>query len=121
MNRLRDVFEPLLAHVADIQRELTCDLPIGVLGKADGTRPCQSFDADGNVDTITVNIALVDEDVTYIDANAKFYAVPFRNAHIALSHGPLDFHGATDCVHRARKLDESTVARRFYDAATIFC
>ena len=32
---LRDVLELLLAHVADVERELSLDLLIGVVGKAD--------------------------------------------------------------------------------------
>ena len=76
--------------------------------------------AGGDVDTVTVDVSLVDDDVADIDADAELDPAILRNGCIAFSHGTLDFHGATGCVDRTRKFDQSAVARGFDHTAAMF-
>ena len=117
---LRNVLELLLAHVADMKRELALDLLVGILGKADRAGAGQRLHASGNVDAIAVDVALVDDNITDVDADAEFDAANFGNGGVALGHGTLDFHGTTGCVDRARKFHQSTVTRGLDDTAAIF-
>ena len=117
---LRNVFELLLAHVAYIERELALDLVVGIFGKADRAGPGERLHASGNVDAIAIDIALVDDDVTDVDADAEFDPPIFGNCSVALCHGALDFHGATNGIDRARKFDKSTVTCGLDDTAAMF-
>ena len=100
--------------------ELAFDLLVGVVGNADCTRASQRLHAGGDVDAVAVDIALVDDDVTDIDADAELDPAIFGNGGVALGHAALDFHGATHGIDCARKLDQRTVARGFDDAAAVF-
>ena len=118
-HRLRNVLELLLAHVADIKRELSFDLLIGVVGNADRAGAGQRLHPGGDIDSVTVDVALVDDDVTDIDADAELDPAIFGNGGVALRHGALDFHGAAHGIDRACKLDQRTVACRFDDTAAM--
>jgi hypothetical protein len=88
----------LLAHVADIERKLALDL----------------------IDAIAVDIALIDDNVTDVDTNAKFDPAIFGSGAVALGHHALYFQGTTGGVNRARKLDQKAVTCSFDDAAAMF-
>ena len=110
----------MLAHVTYIERELALDLLVGVFGKTDRAWAGQRFHASGNVDTIAVDIALVDDNVTDIDADAEFDPAIFGNGSVALGQGALDFDRTPGCVNCARKFDQSTVACGFDDPTAMF-
>ena len=118
-HRLRNVLELLLAHVADIERELALDLLVGVVGKADAAGLGQRLHASRNVDAVAVDVALIDDDVADVDADAELDPAIFGNVGVALGHGALDFHRAAHGIDRARKFDQRAVTRRLDDAAAM--
>ena len=67
-----------------------------------------------------INIALVDDDVADIDADAEFDAALFGDAGVALGHDALDFEGAARGIDGAGEFDKHTVARGLDDAAAMF-
>src|SRR5580658_7646671 len=105
-HRLGDIFKLLLAHVADVDRELALDLLIGLVRKADRTRLRQRLDASGNIDAVAVNFASVNNDVADVDADAEFDPALFRDDRVTLGHLLLYLDGALGCIDRARKFDE---------------
>jgi hypothetical protein len=73
-----------------------------------------------NIDAIAIDIALIDDDVTDVDADAEFDPAIFGHVRVVLDHGPLDFHGATNCINRTRKFDQNAVAHGFEDTPPMF-
>jgi hypothetical protein len=92
---------------------------VDVVGKADRTGASQRLQASGDIDSVTVDVALTDNNVTDVDADAQFDPAIFRSVGVALSHGALDFRTAPNCINHARKFDQSTVTRSFDDAAAM--
>ncbi len=117
--RLRDVFELLLTHVADIDLELALDLLVGVFGKTDRAGGCQRFDASSNIDAIAIDVAFIDDDVADVDADAKFDPAIFGNGCVALGHGTLDINRTACGIDGAGKFDQRAVACGFDDAAAM--
>ena len=64
-------------------------------------------------------IAIVDDDVTNIDADTELDPAIFGNVGIALGYGALDFHGAAHSIDRASKLDQNAITGGLDDAAAI--
>jgi hypothetical protein len=71
----------------------------------DRTGAGQSLHPRGDVDPITVNVALVDDNVADLDADAEYDPAIFRNIDITLGHPPLNVHGTPHGVDGARKFD----------------
>src|ERR1017187_2454016 len=117
---LCNIFELLLAHVADIELDLAFYLFVGLFGKAARAGAGHRVNAIDNVDSIAIDIALVGDDVTNVDADAKLDPASFVNSSVTLSHDTLDFDCTTGCVDRARKFDQSTVTRGLDDTAAMF-
>ena len=117
-DRLGDVLQLRRAEIANREIEPPLHLPVGVLGKADGTRPANALQPRGDVDAVAhqVAVALLD-DVAQMDADAKFYAFVRRHARVALDHGVLHFERAAHRVDDAAKLDDAAVAGALDDAA----
>ena len=103
----------LLAHITDFKREFAFNLLISVVGNADCARTGQRLHPCGYVNSVSVNVALVDNDVADINTDAKLDPTIFGNFDVPLHRPPaLDFHGAARGVDSACKLDQSTVSRR---------
>ena len=78
-------------------------------------QPCR------HVDAVAEDVSFINDDIADVNADAKLDTAIFGNCGITLSHGTLDFHGATGCVDRTRKFDQSTVARCLDHTTTVFC
>ena len=95
-------------------RSVTCHvepaahLAVGVLGKADGSRRGDPFEACGDIDAVAHQVAVgLLYDVAEMDADAKFDAALRRQAGVALDHAVLHFNRATHRVDHAAELDEA--------------
>jgi len=75
---VRNIFKMLFAYVADIERELVLNLIVGVCGKADRARASYRFQPRGNVDTITIDVALIKKDVPDVKADAELNPAVFQ-------------------------------------------
>ena len=79
-----------------------------------------AFKAGGDVDAVAENIAVLDDDVADVDADAELDALVLRHAGIALGHAALNGDRATHGVDDAGELDQDAVARGLDDAAGMF-
>src|SRR5262249_4377075 len=116
---LRNVFKILLTQVTDVEGELAFDLLVSIVGKADLAGASQRLHASRNVDAIAINIALVDDDVTDVDADTEFDPAIFGDGSVTRGHGTLDFDGATNGINRAWKFNQGPVTCSFDDTTAI--
>ena len=113
------VLQHLLAGILEGEVEPTADIVTHRARNSDAARLGDALDARGDIDSIAVNVVVLDNDVAEIDADAEFDAPVLGHIGIPLAHFPLDFGGAGDRVHHARKLDQHAVAGKFSDAALV--
>ena len=66
-----------------------------------------------------MNVLLIDDDVTDVDADAKLDALILRHIGISNGHATIDFHGAAHGVDDTCEFDQHSVARRLDDAAVM--
>ena len=116
-DRARDVLELLIAHVLERRVELAAHLPVGVVGDADAAGLGDAFEARGDVDAVAENVAVLDDDVADVDADAELDALVLRHAGVALGHAALDRDRAAHGVDDAGELDQDAVAGGLDDAA----
>ena len=93
-------------------------LTIGVLGKADRARLANAFQPRREVDAVAHKVAVgLLDDITEVNADAKFDALFERDPCIALDHGVLHFECAAHRIDYAAELDDAAVAGALDDAA----
>ena len=73
----------------------------------------------GYIDTIAKDIIPLHNDIAYVNAHAEFDAVILRHTGVSFTDTALQFGGAGDRVHHARKLHQHAVACHFDDAAIV--
>ena len=117
MHRPGDVLDPLLAAVVEGNVQPVLDLVAYHAADADVTWFGQSFEAGGDIDTVAVDVALVEDHVAEIDSDAELDPAFHRHIGIVLNHRPLDFDGAAHRIDNTGKLDEQPVAGGLDDAA----
>jgi len=87
---------------------------------ADAARLGQCFEARCDIDPIAKDVAILDDDVADIDADAQLDAVVGRYPGIAPGHLALRFDGGAQCIHNTGELDEQPVAGGLDNAAMVF-
>ena len=95
------------------------DLFIGRCRYADFARSGRPLKTCRDVDTVPMNVGLVDDDVADVDANPKDDPLVLWNFGIPSQHAVLNYHRAGHCIHDARELNEDAIAGRLYDAAVM--
>jgi hypothetical protein len=118
-HRPRDVLERLFASILEGDVQLVSNLVANDLADTDSARLGDAFKPGRDVHAIAVNVAALDDDVTEVDADAKFEAGYLRLVRIALCHGALHFDRAAHGVHDAGELEENAVARGLDQAASV--
>src|SRR5215469_9323716 len=118
-HRPGDVLDLLVAHVLEGDGELVTHLISYHPADADAARFRQAFKARCDVDPVTEDVVVVDDDVAEIDADAEIDAPFGLHTAIACGHFALHFDRATNRIDHARKLAKETVARRVDDAAAV--
>jgi hypothetical protein len=93
---------------------------MSIIGNADATWLCEPFQTHRNIDPITKDIVLFDNDVTDVDADAKFDPLGLRHIDIPFGHAALDFVGTSHGVDHAGELNESAVPGILDDAPMMF-
>ena len=74
-----------------------------------------------DVHTIAVKIAVVDDDISQMQANAEDYATIFGLVTVGLKNGLLELDGGLEGVNGARELGQGPVAGEFDQATTMTC
>ena len=120
VHRLSDILQTGRAEIRHAEVEPALDLPISLLGKANRAGFGDPFQPRGDIDAVAheVAVALLD-DVANVNADAVFYPLLGRQAHVALGHAELDFDCAAHGVDHAAELDEDPVAGALDDAAAV--
>jgi len=85
--------------------DLAANLPIGVIGHAHPARLGNALEPGGDIDAITENIVVIDNDVTDVDADTELDPSIFGTISAALGHDALDFYSAAHRIDCAGKLD----------------
>ena len=82
---------------------------MSIVGNANPTRLCDPFETHSNIDTITKDIIVSDDDITDVNADAKFDPLVLRHIGILFCHAALDVVGTSHGVDHAGELNESAV------------
>ena len=114
-----DVLQLLFAHVLEVCVELAAHLPVGVVGYADAAGLSDTFEPRGNIDAVAEYVAVLDDDVADMDANAEFDALVLRHRRVTLDHAVLNFNGTARGVDGACELNQDTIAGPLDDAAAM--
>src|SRR5204862_7574920 len=109
----------LSAHILQGALNLATNLPVSIVGNANPTRLCDPFETHRNIDPITKDIIVCDDNITDVNADAKFDPLVLRHIGILFRHAALDFVGASDGIDHACELDESAVPGVLDDASTM--
>jgi hypothetical protein len=112
-----NIFELLLTHVFEDEIEAARDIHLHPRRDADPAGLGQAFEPRRNIDAIPENVAILDDDISDIDANAELDPIVARNRRIALGHRRPHFDRAAQRVDDAGELDQQTVAHRLDDPA----
>ena len=118
-HRISNIFEGLLSHIITGNLDLAPDLPVGIIGHADPARFGDALKAGSNIDTITKDIVVFNDNIADVNADAKFNPLDLRYIDIVFGHAALNFVGTSHGVNDAGKLDESAVAGVLDDASVM--
>src|SRR5207249_2462098 len=98
-----DVLELLLAEVFENQVELARDILLHPRGNADVARLSQGFETYCDIDPVAEDVAVLDDDVADIDADAQVDAPILRQRRIATGHHRLHLSRAAHRIDHARE------------------
>jgi hypothetical protein len=68
-----------------------------------------TFKAGSNVDTVTEDIIVIDDDVADVNPNTELDPDVLRHTVVLFSHATLDLDRAARCIHGAGKFHQHTV------------
>src|SRR4051794_35195973 len=94
-HRFGNVLQRMRTQILKLRTYLSTNLPVRVVGNANTTRLGDTFETHCNIDTVTKDIIVFDDDVTDVNANAKFDPLVLGHIGILLRHAALDFVGAS--------------------------
>src|SRR5258708_2398203 len=106
-------------HILQGALNFAPNLPVSIVGNANPTRLCDPFETYCNIDPITKDIIVCDDNITDVNADAKFDPLVLRHIVILFGHAALDFVGASHGVDHACELDESAVPSVLDDASAM--
>jgi predicted RNA methylase len=119
-HRPGDVLNLLFAHI--LEREVQF-VPYLIAHHAAGANAAwlgQRLEAGGDIDPVTEDVAILDDDVAEIDAHAKLDPPFGWDAGVTDRHFALHFDCAAHRIDDAGKFNEESVAGGFDDAAAMF-
>src|SRR5262249_46749493 len=99
--------------------DLVPDLIIGAAGDQNPTRVGNSLEAGGDVDTLAVEIAAFNHDVTQGDSDAQNDATLRGQLGIRPGHSLLQVDGALHSVTRAGEPNQHAIARHLEHPAAV--
>src|SRR6516164_3645613 len=115
----RDVFERLLTDVLEGQIEPARGVFADPRRDADAARLGEAFETCRDVDAVAKEVAVFDDDVALVDADAEVDPAVGRQRIIAGRYGRLQLGRAAHRIDNARKLYEQPVAGSLDDAASV--
>jgi hypothetical protein len=100
-----------LAEVPKGHIELADSVPLHASRDADPAGLSQAFEARGNIDPVTENVAVLDDDIALVDADPQINAALGRERSVSLRHLRLYFSGAVRSIDGAGEFGQEAVAR----------
>ena len=94
---------------------------MGIVRQANAARLCYSLQSCCDVDAVTEDIVIVDDDIADMDAYSKFDSELLRDIGVLLDHLSLDVRGAAHRINCACEFDQHPVARRLDNATAVAC
>ena len=88
---------------------LATNLPTSVVRDADTAGLCNPFETHCNIDPVTKDIVVFDNNITDVNADAEFDLLVLRHVDILFGHAALNFVGTLDGVDHAGELGNSAV------------
>ena len=82
---------------------------MSIVGNANPTRLCDPFETHCNIDPITKDIIVRNDNITEVNAHTKFDPFVPRHIGILFCHAALDFVGTSHGVDHTGELNESAV------------
>src|SRR5207248_1815103 len=116
---LGEILDRSLAEVAKSQGQLRGDVAMGGVGKADSAWLRQALEPRRQIDAVAIEVAILDDHVAEIDADAKLDLLALGESRIRRSHALLHIHGALYGVDHAGELDQHAIAHQFEDPAAM--
>src|SRR5437016_4263535 len=108
-HRFGDILQGLRTQILKRYIYLAPNLPTCVVRNADTARLCDPFETHCNVDPITKDIVLFDNDITDVNADAEFDPLVLRHVDVLFGHAALNFVGTSYRVDHAGELGNSAV------------
>ena len=93
-----DIPKRLCAHILEGEVDLAPNLPVNVVGNTDTTRFCDPFETHRNIDSVTKDVVVFNNNIPDVDADAKFDPFALRHIGILFCHAALDFVGTSHGV-----------------------
>jgi hypothetical protein len=109
--------DALLALILEGVGQLVADLVSHHPRDADPAWFRERFQACRDIDAITENVVVLDDDVTEVDPDAEPDPAVLRRAGLAIDHRALHLGSAADRVDDAREFHQHPVTRRLDDVA----
>ena len=109
-DRPGDIFEILLTQIRKGEVEPPGRILLNPRRHANPARIGQGLQAGGDVDPIAKDVALLDDDVTLMDADAKLDLAIRRSVTVPAGNLALDLDRAAERIDNAGELDEEPVA-----------
>jgi hypothetical protein len=118
-HRFSDILQCLKAQITVDEVDLAADLPLCIIGDTDATRLRYSLEACRDVDAISKNIIVINDDVADVNADTEFDPAVRRHVGVVHGHTTLNLDGASRCIHCASEFDQHAVARGLHDATSV--
>jgi hypothetical protein len=109
----------LLTHINRVKRELSPGLPVGIVGDTDAAGFRDAFQPRRDIDPITENVALIDDDIAEIDPDPELDDFVRWHRAVARGHAVLNCGGAAHGIDDACEFHEQAIACCFDDPAAI--
>src|SRR5439155_10578038 len=116
----RDVLQFRLAEILESEIKPASGVFLHPCRNADPARLGDPFEAGGDVDPVTEDVAILDDDVALVDADAELDAVGGRDAGVPVAHRLLHLDRATHRIDDAGEFDQHAVAGGLDDAGLVF-
>ena len=88
-------------------------------GYANPARLGERFEPRSDIDPVAEDVAVLDDDISLMDADAQLDAVIGRSVDAPAANFPLDLDSAAECIDDAGKFDEESVAGRLDQPAAM--
>lgn len=107
----------MVAGVLEWNLDLAADLFVNRLRNTKPTLGGQTLQTGRDIDSVTKEVVLVDDDISEIDSDPEEHLAISRNIGVSALDLPLDVDGTSHRLHRAGKLGEDAVTGTTEDSA----